>query len=119
LTISAVNQTMLKLINYIPLKWLEKMIRFGRKQKEYKGNYSCSGTVSNVGKLPIEIMHGGGFKAHAAWGLPTALENLPVFFSLIGAEDYSEMVIAMPKVLASNGRLEEFIANIQAGVKPL
>ncbi len=37
---------------------------------------------------------------------------------LNGGDDAMEMTVSMPKALAGNGRLERFMANIAAALKP-
>jgi hypothetical protein len=81
--------------------------------------YTDSGTISNGGMLPIDVLRGGGFETKKFFFLPPLMQTKPVFLSTIGYENTLEIVAAMPKALASNGRLEQFISNIVSELNPV
>lgn len=106
------------LLVYLPMGWLKKLFIASREKDRVRGFYKDSGTISNLGQLPLDMFHGGGFEARSCFFIPPAVQAKPFFITLSGCGDSVEMVTAMPCVLANNGRLERFIANIVSELKP-
>lgn len=106
------------LIKYIPLKLLqnhqEKII-----QKEYRnGHYLCSGLLSNVNRIPLEIFSGGGFTAINGTAVPPGMGNMPLFMGAGTFGAFGAMVFTMPRVLANKGRLDKIVKILQSGLVP-
>lgn len=106
------------LYSYAPMALLRRLFRSSRDKDRQRGFYRDSGTISNLGKLPIELLQGGGFEARTCFFVPPEMEIKPFFITLTGCGNAVEMITAMPNVLANNGRLDQFIANVIAELKP-
>lgn len=104
-------------LTYLPSTWLKNMVFAYRTNNLKHGMYRDSGTISNGGKLPIEPLRGAGFETKSFFWIPPQLENKPFFLSTIGYNNTLEMVTGMPKNLASQGRLDQFVSNIIAELK--
>jgi len=105
-----------KIMNYIPLRF---MYRAGKRliaQKHAAGLYHNSGVISNMGRFNMQNLSGDGFTAETVWGIPPRQEIVPIFIGLGGHLDAIAMIVAMPLVLASNGRIEEFIDHVTRGL---
>lgn len=106
------------LVSYTPLPWMKRLFIKSRYKNREKGFFQDSGTISNLGRLPIESLKGGGFEAETSFFIPPEMEFKPFFITLTGAGNKVEMITALPNVLATNGRLDNFIANTTAELKP-
>ncbi len=102
---------------YIPMVWLKGLFIASREKDRERGFYKDTGTISNLGKLPVELFRGGGFEAQTCFFIPPEVQAKPFFITLSGYENRVEMITAMPRVLASKGRLDKFIANILTELK--
>jgi len=99
------------LIKILPVKW---MYRYGKKElKKYheQGLYRNSGILSNLGRIDLEKFTGGGFLPETCFFIPPCMLNIPLFMTFTGAGEYVEILISVPKILSSNGRIEK-LANI-------
>lgn len=107
-----------KLMNFVPLgimtAELEKIIRL----KHSAGLYHNSGIISNLGKLDMDMFSGGGFRASSWFAVPPCQEIVPFFMVLAGSGTFANLMVGMPRALAGNGRLEEFIERISSGLDP-
>ncbi|MDA8142257.1 MAG: hypothetical protein M0036_26725 [Desulfobacteraceae bacterium] len=108
----------LKIAYYIPLKWIELFFVRFRKRNLGSGWYYSTGTLSNLGRLPIEAYEGGGFKADTGFYIPPGTEGKPLFVTLAGCGEFIEVIISMPKTLASNGRIDQLLDRIVSQLKP-
>lgn len=106
----------LKLITYAPLGWINRLFTFLRKKSLRSGRYPTTGSISNLGRIQMDLLQGGGFETRTAFFIPPGTEAKPFFMTLAGCRDSVEMVVSMPKGLASNGRLDRFIANLTAAL---
>lgn len=106
------------LSSYTPAPLLRRIFLSSRGKNRQRGFYKDSGTISNLGKLPIELLQGGGFEARTCFFVPPEMEIKPFFITLSGCGNAVEMITAIPNVLANNGRLDQFIANVIAELKP-
>ena len=106
------------LISHMPLKSLVKKGVSMIRDNTETGRYGTSGILSNMGKIPVKVFSGGGFNALEFWGIPPSIENSPFFLGTATHDNTSEMIITMPKVLASGGRMDEVLENIRRGLVP-
>lgn len=84
-----------------------------------KGLYRTSGVISNVGRIPpMQLFSGGGFQAKHFWAIAPAYDNIPLFIGLASSGDMLEIIMSIPKVLASNDRIEKLTENIMSGLTP-
>lgn len=109
---------LLNLVRYVPLGWIERLFKHIRKKNLSSGHYHTTGSISNLGRLRLELLQGGGFQARTVFFVPPGTEAKPFFMTLSGGAQGVEMVVSMPKALASHGRLERFMANVAAALKP-
>jgi hypothetical protein len=107
----------LKFLSYAPLGWIERVFKFLRTRNLHSGHYRSTGSISNLGRIEMELLRGGGFETQTGFFVPPGTEAKPFFMTLSGWGDCVEMVVSMPNGLASHGRLEEFIANLALGLK--
>ena len=68
--------------------------------------YSMSGVISNMGRINLEGFRGGGFEASAFWAIPPLVDYLPFFLGMCGYDDTVEMILILPRKLATDGRLD-------------
>jgi len=105
------------LMNYVPIKLMEDKLKKIIKEKHAMGLYHNSGIISNLGKLDMDRFSGGGFNVNSWFSVPPCQEIVPFFMVLAGTSDLVNLTVGMPRVLASHGRLEEFIEKITYGLK--
>jgi len=105
------------LYRYVPIRLMSYKARKMIKERHTKGLYSLSGLITNVGRIPLELFHGGGFTSTAFWGIPPTIEYYPFFLGLAGHGTSMQLIITMPKVLATDGRLDEMFDCLIQGLK--
>ncbi len=104
-------------LDIIPL-WLMRILGEKAISAQHAASlYSISGILSNLGKLSIEQYTGGGFKANTGFLIPPGIDNLPLFLTLSGFNNVVDILVTLPKILATDGRIEELIENIASGLK--
>lgn len=101
-----------KLMSFVPLRIMTKELKKIIAVKHAQGLYHNSGIISNLGKIDLKKFSGGGFTAVTWFSIPPCQEILPFFTTLAGSENSVSITAGMPRVLASRGRLENFIENI-------
>jgi hypothetical protein len=87
------------------------------RKRHDRGIYSLSGILSNLGLVDLNQFQGGGFTARVFWVIPPATEYYPFFLVMSGYEGGSELTLSMPKVLASEGRIEAILQRITKGLE--
>ena len=106
------------LINWTPMKLIEHKWRTLATEYHKKGLYRTSGVISNMGAVPpMHIFSGGGFEANHFWPIPPAYDFIPFFLGLASSEGSLEVIVSMPKVLASGGRIEHITSTIIDGLE--
>lgn len=105
------------LLSCIPTRVMQWAITSAREKERRRGFYKTSGTISNGGLLPLDQLQGGGFAAGAMFWIPPQMQTKPFFLSTVGYGDMLEVVMAMPNVLATRGRLDRFIDSVLAALK--
>lgn len=110
---------MLNLATWIPLGIMKYVFTKIRQKNLHSGVYHSTGTISNLGKLPIESYQGGGFQAETGFYIPPGTEGKTLFMTLSGCGDFVEVIISMPKTLATNGRLDQLLENVVAQLEPV
>jgi hypothetical protein len=104
------------LIPHIPLWLLKRILRKEARQGHLQGTYRCSGFISDLGKIPIDAYQGGGFISVSYVALPVCLESFPFSMTMSNSGNEINLVLSMPKILASGGRLEESLGRIKDGL---
>lgn len=101
-----------RFIRFFSLQFIENSLKKEIKAKQASGLYRNSGIISNLGRLPLEQLTGGGFRTTSAFGLPVKMENIPFFLGTCGSMDRVEIMLGMSKSLANGGRLEKLMQKI-------
>lgn len=105
-----------ELYRYVPLRLMRNQVRKIIDGRHRNGLYSISGFISNMGRLPIQYLRGAGFEAKAFWGIPPSIEYFPFFMGIAGYGNILEMIVSVPNVLATGGRLEAAMNSIAGGL---
>lgn len=94
-----------ELIRYLPFAWLDGMVSIN--DKNYRTpNLHETAVLTVLGSFKKALFSGGGFAAESMYCLPQ-LEN--VFVAVAGLQGNYELCIGMPRVFASNGRMDELL----------
>ncbi|HOO70349.1 MAG TPA: hypothetical protein PK926_01215 [Spirochaetota bacterium] len=104
------------MIRFLPLGFLYKKGQEMILNNAAKNRYGLSGILTNMGKIPMEIFSGGGFRARAFWGIPPSLENTPFFLGMASHDHTSELIVTMPKNLAGGNRIDTVLDAIRSGL---
>ena len=106
-----------ELLEHIPMCLIRSSAGRIIRARHQRGIYSLSGILSNLGWIDLNRFHGGGFSARAFWAIAPDNEYYPFFMVMTGYEGGSELVLSMPKVLASEGRLEDILRRMVRGLE--
>ncbi|KQC04019.1 MAG: hypothetical protein APR55_01955 [Methanolinea sp. SDB] len=104
-------------LEYMPLWLMQHKIKKIILNRHERGIYSLSGILSNLGRVDLNRFSGAGFTARAFWIIPPATEYYPFFLVMAGYEGGSELTLSMPKVLASEGRIEDILQRMARGLE--
>jgi len=104
-------------LEYMPLWLMRYKIKKIILNRHRQGIYSLSGILSNLGQVDLNRFSGAGFAARAFWIIPPATEYYPFFLVMSGYEGGSELTLSMPRVLASEGRIEDTLRRIAKGLE--
>jgi len=94
------------LVRYMPMVLLGAAAKRLINRRHRNGMYSMSGVISNMGRINLEGFRGGGFEASAFWAIPPLVDYLPFFLGMCGYDDTVEMILILPRKLATDGRLD-------------
>ncbi len=101
------------LIRFAPLFLIKKQVLKEISEKNKTGLYRNSGILSNPGKLSTAQFSGGNFTMKTGFFIPPGQESMPIFIAMSGTDNSIEIVFSIPKVLATNKRMEKLIYNIE------
>ncbi|HNY66248.1 MAG TPA: hypothetical protein PKM41_12505 [Deltaproteobacteria bacterium] len=107
-----------RIIPFVPYGILRNTIQNEIRVKRTTGLYRNSGVLSNMGRVPVEQCHGGGFEANYFWGIPPGQELLPIFVGITYGHEDTTLITSIPRVLASNGRFHALMDHIRNGLVP-
>jgi len=102
---------------YVPMRLLGKLAKKIIEDRHRNGIYSLSGLVSNVGRIKLQHFRGGGFEPNAFWGIPPVNDYIPFFIGLGGYDDVVEMVLSLPRRLATRNRIDGLLERIIGSLK--
>jgi hypothetical protein len=96
--------------NYARLRWLPlgalvAMLQRGFAKEHERGTYALSGTLSYLGAVDPATLAAPGFTPRAIFWIPPMADQA-CFVSASRVGRHLELVLAMPRVLATRGRLE-------------
>lgn len=104
------------LVRYVPLKLIQHSLEHEIKSKQASGLYRNSGIISNIGKMPVQAMNGGGFQPTNIFWIPVTMEYLPFFSGMMGDKNQMYFLMGMSKKLASRGRLANVMQTISSKI---
>lgn len=105
-----------RMVSFLPLYLMEYLLLKLARQGFRTGGYSCSGIISNMGTFSMDAFQGGGFAARTVRATPVCLEMVPFSLCITGVGDEVDLFAAMPKPLASGGRMEDILSRIARGL---
>ncbi len=103
-------------VNRIPLKWMTAIGKKGRDRGRKNSRFSGSGVLSNLGHLPMDLFSDNDFKAQTGFFIPPGLDGTPFFGTAAIPGDFTELAVAVPKVFATNNRLDKLFKFIKEGL---
>ncbi|HOO70348.1 MAG TPA: hypothetical protein PK926_01210 [Spirochaetota bacterium] len=106
-----------KIMSHVPLWFMTRELKKIIREKHAAGMYHNSGIISNLGRFDLEKFSGGGFSASSWFAVPPCQEIVPFFMVLAGSGGWVDLMIGMPRVLASGGRLGAFMEHVIAGLE--
>ena len=102
----------IRLLCWISLKMMKNANNKLVEKRMVTGQYRASGIISNLGLLPLDQYQGGGFKATSAFFIPPDFDTTAFFLTVAGNKNGIELVLRLPKVLATRGRLNKALDSI-------
>lgn len=105
------------LVRYIPIWLLARAGQMIINKRKKKGIYSISGALSNVGRIPLKLIRGGGFEATAFYPIPPLSDYVPFFLLITGSEERVEMILSLPNSLATNGRMDSILNSLASNIR--
>ena len=103
-----------ELFRFVPIRLISRQARKIIEARHENGSYSISGFISNLGKIPVEKFPDNEFKVHKVWGIPPGIEYAPFATVLSGYHDKISFILAAPKRLATDGRLNRAARRLAA-----
>ncbi len=104
------------IISYVPVNILARAIRNEGRGNQRSGRFRFSGFVSNLGRLDSAAYSCGSFSASAYFGVPVCAPILPFSMTLSGLGGRIEMLLMMPRNMATGGRLDAALGRIADGL---
>ncbi len=112
----------IRLLCWISLKMMKNANEKLVEKRMLTGQYRATGIISNLGLLPLEQYQGGGFKATSALFIPPDFDTTAFFLTVAGNKNGIELVLRLPKVLATRGRLNKaldaIVSSLGKAVEP-
>jgi len=106
----AVCPRFVDIFKILPMPWMDRLV--SRTRRTYRKNKPLeTALISNLGRSNSAELSAPGFRLQDMAVL--ALPGSSPFATLVGLDDRVEMMLNMPKVLASNGRFDAFVAHLQ------
>ncbi len=100
-----------ELMRYLPFSWVDGMLSIN--EKNYRNpNLHESAVLTLLGSFKKNLFSSPDFSARTLCCLPQ-LEN--VFVSVVGLQGDYEIIVGMPHVFASGGRMEQLLDFMQNG----
>lgn len=102
---------------FIPIWLITRMMDSDAKKMRSSGQYRMSGVLSNLGRMPVDRYRSENFQSATTFLLPVNFDSIPIFVTMSGTEDFVEILLGMPKILASGGRIETLMEHMTTGLK--
>jgi len=97
--------------SWLPMPLLTMVLKRAFAREHAKGRYAFSATLSDVGAYTARDCSAGGFTASAAFAIPPMADQ-QCFICLKGFEDRTHIVVGMPSVFCSHGRLDHLMVSL-------
>lgn len=105
-------------VPHIPLWLMHRVVKKKVKRLQHSSRGESSAIVSNLGLLPLESMKGPEFAAYTAFFIPPGTDICLFFMTLSGSPTGVEIVLSVPKPLATEERLDGALQRIRDGIVP-
>ncbi len=99
-------------LRWVPVAWMERLGRKAAAQAVESGRFGTTATLSNVGRVDLAALSGGGFSARAVFMIPPGSPGLPLFLGLIGGPTGIEMMATVPGAVCSRESLEALLEEL-------
>lgn len=103
----------LNLFKLLPRSWIDRLLSRTSANYRTKRPFETA-VISNIGRIDPRTFSCDGFELKGYYVLPPAGS---VFSVLTTVGDRIDLVLNMPKILASNGRFDDFVAYLQRRLK--
>jgi hypothetical protein len=97
------------------LAWMGRRLAL---QSLREGRYGTSAVISNLGRIDPAELSGGGFSAARAFFVPPGGPGQPAFITTVTGPEGLELCLAMPRALASGGRLNKLLDDLRRSLAP-
>ncbi|MBP7738162.1 MAG: hypothetical protein KA369_19460 [Spirochaetes bacterium] len=104
------------IISHVPVRLLARAIRSEGTRNQRSGHFRFSGFVSNLGRMESPAYSCADFWARTFYCVPVCAPILPFSMTLSGMNDRIELLLIMPRAMATGGRLEKSLERIAAGI---
>jgi hypothetical protein len=101
--------------SWLPLPLLAMMLKGAFAREHAKGRYAISATISDVGNFTARQCSTDEFAADAAFFVPPFADQ-HCFVTLNGFEDRTYVVLSMPSVFCSRGRLDRLMESLTEAI---
>ncbi|PKN52684.1 MAG: hypothetical protein CVU55_05490 [Deltaproteobacteria bacterium HGW-Deltaproteobacteria-13] len=90
--------------------WLMAMgLDSATKRMRSSGRYQISGLITNLGRVPVDRYRAAGFQATSVFLLPLNFDSIPTFITMSGTENSADIILGVPRMLASRNRIETLL----------
>ncbi|ARU57421.1 peptide synthetase [Oleiphilus messinensis] len=102
-----------RLLCWISLAMMQRSNEKLAQKRMISGRYRTSGILSNLGLVPVDKYQGGGFITDSIFFIPPDFDTTAYFLTITGTREGVEFVLRMPRFLASEGRIEKALDDIE------
>lgn len=101
-------------LRHVPLWLMRAVARHRGRQHHTTGRYGSTGVLSNLGRVDLSPLHGGGFTARRVLFIPPGTPVTALFMAMVGHPEGVELLASVPDNLATGGRLEALMDDLVA-----
>jgi len=104
-------------VRWLPLAFTAWIAKGGFRRALRTGAHGSTAILSNLGRLDLAALGGGGFRARRAFFIPPGNPGLPLFLGISGDDAGVELCGTMPSALATGGRLGRLLESLGEGLR--